>query len=364
MESLCMRTLMRMRTCSGRSVEVGQVSAVPFLHINLLTFLGNYGVVTSAVVKAYEPITIATSQFNFQTTPVIGNTTTNVKVSGEVFWKGISAYFSHLVRINDAKGIGWNYIYTAPIPPGNVTVERNFSFVGQVTVPGMSAAQMSDFVAPIIKDLNGIGINITNPKPSFWETYPKASYRANGPGEAVGNTRFISRLFPRSNFENPAAFNASMAAIRTFVDEGGYTFHSVDYHPTRETAGYPGANSAVNPHLRSAIMHATLFDSISYGPETSADMWVSSHARLNSFAQKLRDATPGSGAYMNEADTQEPNFQETFFGDNYDRLYRIKKRRDPWSVFYAVSSVASDEWVVEGTNGLPTQQGRLCRVDV
>lgn len=189
--------------------------------------------------------------------------------------------------------------------------------------------------------------------------------RPNGPGEGVSNGRFGSRLFPRSNFEDPESdeFLASMAAIRSFVEEGGYDFHSTDYSPTYEVAGYPGRTSAVNPALRNAVIHATGFDTNQYDPELSQEKWTSSHARLNSYLQKMRDATPGSGAYMNEADVEKPNFQQSFYGSNYERLLAIKERVDPWGAFYAVTAVGSDKWVMEGTNGLPTQQGRLCRVE-
>lgn len=153
-----------------------------------------------------------------------------------------------------------------------------------------------------------------------------------------------------------------MAAIRSWVEDGGYNFHSVDFHPSYTTAGYPGADSAVNPYLRNAIMHATGFDTNSYGPERTPEQMIASHARLNEYAQKWRDESPGSGAYMNEADIEEPNFQESFYGSNYGRLLEIKKARDPWGVFYAVTGVGSEEWEVEGMSGLPTQEGKLCRV--
>jgi hypothetical protein len=153
-----------------------------------------------------------------------------------------------------------------------------------------------------------------------------------------------------------------MDSIRSFVEDGGYSFHSVDFAPTYETAGYPGIDSAVNPALRTAVMHATGFDTQSWGPGVSDEQKKSAHVRHDSFIQKWRDASPGSGAYMNEADVEEPDFQQSFYGKGYDRLLSIKRSTDPWSVFYAVTAVGSDEWFVEGTRGLPTQQGRLCRV--
>lgn len=66
---------------------------------------------------------------------------------------------------------------------------------------------------------------------------------------------------------------------------------------------------------------------------------------------------------MNEADVEEPDFQHTLYGTNYDSLLRVKKKWDPWGVYYAVTAVGSEQWYVEGTRGLPTQQGRLCLVN-
>jgi hypothetical protein len=323
--------------------------------------LGNFGIVTSAIVKAYPPTPIARSDFSFQTGPVSGNSNTTVQVSNETFWKGMNVYFSHNLRIQDAKGIMWNYINTAA-PSRNQP--RTFTLSNQITKPGVSVEEMKDLIAPLIKDLNDIGIPLANPEPKFWNTYAEFGTLPGGPNGGTSNGRLVSRLIPRSSMEDPEseAFTNTMKAIRSFVEEGGYNFHSVDYAPTYETAGYPGRNSAVSPHLRNAAMHVTGFDTRQYGPELSDEVKKTSYARLASYIQKLRDASPGSGAYMNEADVQEPNFQESMYGSGYDRLLRIKKERDPWSLFYAVTGVGSEKWVVEGTRGFPTQQGRLCRV--
>lgn len=51
-----------------------------------------------------------------------------------------------------------------------------------------------------------------------------------------------------------------------------------------------------------------------------------------------------SGAYSNEADVREPNFQRTFFGDNYGRLRGVKRRYDPDGMFIVGAGVGSEEW--------------------
>lgn len=365
MEASYMPILRLILTCFGRYVEADQVSTFKSQTEDLADLhAGNFGIVTSAIVKAYPPTTIARSDFSIQTGPVFGNSTTTVRVNDtETFWKAVAIYFSHNYRINEAQGIMWNTISTQP--PSTTQPQRAFSLRSEITKPGVSIEEMQSLVSPLINDLKAAGIPLTNPSPRFWPTYAAFGTLPGGPNGGTNNGgRFGSRLFPGTNFKDPSspAFNATIASIRQFVEEGGYSFHSVDFAPSLETAGYPGSDSAVNPHLRTAMMHATGFDSSQYTRDLSAEKWESSHARLDSYLQNWRDASPGSGAYMNEADTEEPDFQESFYGENYGRLLGIKKEWDPWGLFYAVTGVGSEEWVVEGTGGKPTQQGRLCRV--
>jgi Berberine and berberine like len=72
------------------------------------------------------------------------------------------------------------------------------------------------------------------------------------------------------------------------------------------------------------------------------------------FVPQIEAVTPGSGAYMNEADFRQPNFQEVFFGDNYAALLAIKEKWDPDSLFYALAGVGSEVWVVDN-------DGRMCK---
>ncbi|KAF9740452.1 hypothetical protein PMIN06_003019 [Paraphaeosphaeria minitans] len=64
--------------------------------------------------------------------------------------------------------------------------------------------------------------------------------------------------------------------------------------------------------------------------------------------------TPNAGAYINEADYQQEDWQDVFYGDNYARLSAIKKRLDPKGVFYNEIAVGSERWKVR-------RDGRLCR---
>jgi len=55
-------------------------------------------------------------------------------------------------------------------------------------------------------------------------------------------------------------------------------------------------------------------------------------------------AGPGGGSYSNEADVREPDFQTTFFGNNYPRLSEIKEQYDPEDLFIVGAGVGSERW--------------------
>ena len=70
--------------------------------------------------------------------------------------------------------------------------------------------------------------------------------------------------------------------------------------------------------------------------------------------QPLRDLSPETGAYFNEPDSFEPEWQTTFFGPHYPRLYHIKQKYDPEGVLWCSKCVGSEAWA-------ESSDGTLCR---
>ncbi|KAI5116059.1 hypothetical protein M0805_002845 [Coniferiporia weirii] len=64
-----------------------------------------------------------------------------------------------------------------------------------------------------------------------------------------------------------------------------------------------------------------------------------------------------SGAYSNEADPWEPDFQKTFFGPYYGRLLSIKKRYDPEDTFIVRRGVGSENWDDAGVCRITQESG-------
>ena len=93
--------------------------------------------------------------------------------------------------------------------------------------------------------------------------------------------------------------------------------------------------------------------------------WKAADDALNSEVMtSLRDITPAGGAYGNEANVGEPNWQQAFWGSNYPRLLELKKKYDPTELFYVHHGVGSEGWVVQdkGIVGVQSTDGPLCRV--
>lgn len=72
------------------------------------------------------------------------------------------------------------------------------------------------------------------------------------------------------------------------------------------------------------------------------------------YTSYLRELAPDSGSYINEANPSEPDHQHAFWGNNYERLLKIKKKIDPTGLFWCAFCVGGEGWKAIG--------GRVCRV--
>ena len=120
-----------------------------------------------------------------------------------------------------------------------------------------------------------------------------------------------------------------------------------------KTPTYYPDQIAMNPAWNNALSHLIVVEG---WPDGIAQSVIDSVYRdiTEKKIQPLRDLSHETGAYFNECDSYEPDWQKAFFGENYERLLAVKKRVDPESVLWCRRCVGSEALVEES-------DGRLCR---
>ncbi|KAK7908426.1 FAD-binding domain-containing protein [Apiospora marii] len=322
-----------------------------------------YGIIISAVHKAHPPISLTTTSLRLTlssstSTPSVPAAGTFVVRNADAFWTGVGLYyrFCGTVIEDGHGGQGFSYIYPE--------ADGGFRFTTTSTFLNRSRDEVSRIMQPLYASLRSAGVlTAADADPATENPSIYGASRRSGTGDQPVNTRYRSRLLPRTNWQDDARWNATMAAIRAATEAGydeDFYFHGTLTSPTRSAAGWPASDNAVNPAWRENLMHAMLMDL--QPPNLTPHQARARDAQMQRHMALLRAASPGAGAYLNEGDPGEPDWQQAFFGPHYARLLQVKEAWDPWQLFWAPTTVGSEGWAVEAVDGYPnSQNGRLCR---
>jgi hypothetical protein len=116
---------------------------------------------------------------------------------------------------------------------------------------------------------------------------------------------------------------------------------SLNVSATGPLALKPVADNAVLPAWRKTAVHCIVSGTWDWDvPRT--EMERRQDVLANEITPGLMAITPGSGTYLNEGNFNQPDWQQQYYGDNYQRLLEIKKTYDPESFFYATEAVGSE----------------------
>ncbi|KAJ3345609.1 hypothetical protein HDU83_003909 [Entophlyctis luteolus] len=306
---------------------------------------GNYGVVTSMTVKAFPDKTVSGAFVYFSTD----------QNSVENFFAAVDAFHGVLPEIIDAGTMALYALTSAVSGLG----EKISSFDGKkqifelkVTAYGQSAADVEKIIAPFLSALAQHSIVYTNYTTEF-QTYYEHYNQYFGPLPYGTVDQLIvstpgGRLIPRDTFtHNLTALNAMARRIVTQYPTILYIGMAMN------VSRHAGEFAAVNPAWRRALVHTIAQPLWLEDPQYWETNSASQDAITNDIVPAFEALAPNSGAYVNEGDFRQPNFQEVFYGKNYPALYLIKKSRDPKGLFYVNKGVGSEDWTVNG-------DGQLC----
>ncbi|RAH57092.1 FAD binding domain protein [Aspergillus piperis CBS 112811] len=283
---------------------------------------GTYAVALSMTSKLYTDIPAAIANLTF----------TNDRVTQDMFWEVAASYIQDTTRLADLGGAAVWEVTNA--------VFKSMPF----TLPGGTKEQLQALMQPTLDLLRSNNMTYTYSIAScssFYECYTRFS-----PWMAVTEFQIGGRLIPRSTVDDE--LRPLVESFRTITDYGAVVA-GVSFNASRSTI----PDNSVNPAWRDALIRIVLgtsFDYYNYTHDVENQKLMT-----ETLLPLLENLTPGSGAYLNEADFNQPNWQSTFYGDNYAKLSSIKNKYDPNHTFYALKAVGSEEWAEQ-------TDGRLCRV--
>ncbi|KAK1774692.1 hypothetical protein QBC45DRAFT_424336 [Copromyces sp. CBS 386.78] len=289
---------------------------------------GTFGAVVSVTVKAWEDFETAGATLMFGAA--------GLQDRG-IFVKGVQAWLEALPGIVDlGAGAIWFLL-------------KDVLAVSPVMAPGVKANELEQAFRPVMDKLDGLGIPYASSFTDFSSFHDAVA--AMVAQQNVTDANMGGRLIPRSLVTEKKGAEKLTAALDAIVSADGIVSGiSVNIERARKLSkAYP---NSVNPLFESAI-HIGVFGF----PYNHLDFAANIYAQdkiTNVFGAALEKLTPGGGAYLNEGDPHQPDWQTTFYGENYERLLAIKNKYDPEGLLYALTAVGSEQWVQK-------EDGRLCR---
>jgi hypothetical protein len=284
---------------------------------------GTFGVVVSMTVKAYPDTYASTAYFS-----VLDNGTNT-----DTIYKAIGSFLTLLPNIVDA-GI---YALWVVNPAG--------FFLMPAFAPTLRKAELDKILKPTLDAMDSFKLGYqysSSENPTFLSAYKSLTSSWNVSDYNTGG-RLISRDVAKNNKD------ALVKAIRHI---GSQTLFSAVSFNVKNGVSSPDEN-AVNPYFRSSLFNVFMGVPMNYTDWSVSE--AGETAITNDFLPALAALTPNGGAYPNEADVNQPDFQSVFYGSHYKRLLTIKNKYDPQGVFYAKTGVGSDVWEEK-------VDGRLCRM--
>ncbi|KAF1994964.1 FAD binding domain-containing protein [Amniculicola lignicola CBS 123094] len=254
----------------------------------------------------------------------------------ELFWKGFHA-FHNLANLYVENGMFVYYELT----PGSLKVKP---FVG----PNMDAAKIKRVLKPLFDKLKSEGVPydvVIKDYPTVFELYIDLfDDEGSGANMLVGG-----RLFTKKDMDANADGIAVAVRESLAASQGSIIGHIVG-----PGTGAPVVDNAIHPRWRDGSSFSITVVILPVNT-TIAEEEAAQDLLTNRVDAPLRAASPFGAAYVNEGNLEEPNWQQTFWGTNYPRLYMLKKKWDPKGIFYARTTPGTEDWEVIDYNT------RLCR---
>ncbi|EDU47083.1 GlcD FAD FMN-containing dehydrogenase [Pyrenophora tritici-repentis] len=244
----------------------------------------------------------------------------------------------------------WHKALPAILEGGNMATyyAKNTTFVLQsLTGFNRTIQDLEIALSPFIASLAGENISLKPNYTTFGSYHDHYLYYFGPLPEGLFGTAGSDLIGGRFLLRD--ALQGVGTAINASVLSKGGMFIGQSMNVSR----FASATRAVHPQWRHAVVMSSY--SLPYSFDVPfANMQVQQDRITQDIMPAIEAVTPDAGAYINEADYQQPNWQNIFYGSNYARLEQVKMRYDPKGLFWNSIAVGSEEWKVAA-------DGRLCK---
>jgi Berberine and berberine like len=279
----------------------------------------------------------------------------------------MTAYFHQQIpRVNDEGGMG--YYYIASNVPTEPDPAQKGKLYGVWIFPNKTSAEGAAILKPMEDHIRAAswggdkataGSIFSGPSIEFnqlWSAIP--------PGDVGVDSRLGSWLLSKE------ALSKDLNTLKTQFRKAGapegapnaLLGHVIAGRGVRN-AKIPGGSNAVLPAWRNAYTHVVRYVTWPYLNSTAKA--AATTLLRDVYVPALKKLQTDSGAYMNEADPTNPEWENDFYGANYKRLLRIKNQWDPSGVFWCKPCVGHELWEIKNWaadgQGVGQDVERLCR---
>ncbi|KAF9308378.1 hypothetical protein BG003_011202 [Podila horticola] len=289
---------------------------------------GTFGVVVEAVMRTHPPlkniikahVTII-SLFGSAMDKIRREFLARHNQWGKEGWSGYAFNIHKIVHI-----LKFNYY----LPDGDQT---------------QAQASIEDFVRYARSFLGVVVIeNSVESLPSYLDAVPTF---LDMPFKQIGINFVIgSRMAPQTMFESSEGIDTLAAAIKEaqndVEDVKALAVIVMVFVAGGQVRKGNSEDTSVQPAWRSSLLLPSV--GLSWNDDVSYQDQLEIQHALTKAVGRLRAVTPGSGAYVNEADPNEPDWQNSFYGANYPRLRQIQHKYDPQGMFVCRKCVGSEDW--------------------
>ncbi|RTE81507.1 hypothetical protein BHE90_003956 [Fusarium euwallaceae] len=253
-------------------------------------------------------------------------------------WTAFAAFVSSVPDLMDAGITGYGFGITQE----NTGIELTMTLWAYNTTSAAFKPLLESVRRDMLSQVESKSISVNISEPTVLPTYLSLFDVLNPSRSRCGDISLISsRLLGRRHLSD-----IPLETLRSHLQK--ISKGQVEGRQTRLVLGLQGGlgprsvpfemRGALNPAWRSAYLHLMAtgvnIDTETLSPQNAlgaAAEWVEENKEA-----VWREWAPDTGAYINEANPFARNFQQDFYGDNYDRLLRVKEKYDPTAMgFYA-----------------------------